>query len=152
FEDLERMLMQHIVRALDALVSDGVDGPVVDPRGEGKKRCGQHQRRDQRQAEKPNSSMPGGLHLMNSKQTNHAQGYRYCRQNSQMQLTPRNCRPPSTICSHRAARHCGVFRAVPGFFPGIDLFSPLTTIFEKFLAIIAAARSSYARGAQSRQT
>ncbi len=43
-EHLQRMLVQDIERAFDALIGRGLDLPVIDPRREHEQHRGQHQR------------------------------------------------------------------------------------------------------------
>ena len=61
-KDLERMLVENVEGALDALVGGRLDMDVVEPRRKGVQDCRQHDRRDHHQLQEPNCRLPRAAH------------------------------------------------------------------------------------------
>ena len=65
-EHLERMLVQDIERAVDALVADALGVAVADPGGEGEQHRRQHHRCHHHQLEQPYGCVARGQHVAGS--------------------------------------------------------------------------------------
>ena len=61
-EDLERMLVDDVERALDAVVGDGLLVAVAEPGREHEQHSRQDHRRNHHQLQKANGRLPGGAH------------------------------------------------------------------------------------------